>query len=793
MFYAVIDPKKPFETKEIIDSPINSSDFGIYDLIEYNCNVLSLINGKLYIWNSEDKNWVLLNSNLINKTIITLKSRFGCLFAITDSGEIYFKETIEKNESEKDEFTFGELKFAVKQREPCPHGIKFDDQSISGVTDIDCSLTTVFIIDSEKSLWTYNREKPSMDKHGYIQVSQINFKRKVWNIFCGRSHCIALCEASDSPTTNSSILDDSEISLLSPDTSLTTGPTTSTPRRNSINPKCDECQAESSCRLSLLMKLADESALNTPTSNSNGIHASDSLASSSSTTTTPASGSATDRSVKNLQETPKIPSSSMRSKLKLEKIRFPFLKQKSPKKDLKARTVWHTASLPLGSSLGSFGSPRRRHESEDGGGVEMSAIGSSSTLPRQAPPSTITDLTGAAIFSYVNLDNFIEIGESSLSTTPDSHSQRPSISTTSNPSVGGPSSESSPIKKPTAKSDNSLTAEKFELWSWGTNAQGQLGHGDTIARREPKLIRGVSGLILKVCVGDNHNIALMASGEAYVWGSNSNGQLKQMNQSFIESPTLWRLGAESTIIDVEVGPNSTAAIVAGQSNKSLASIYHFGTDEESKIETSSTSVLNGITKIGLPFGFCSISKDFGLLIGIQKDEPENSSTKENYLKLLTVTEAVKFASQLNSLTPKLVHSSKDSESKALLLNLSEKVKAWAQLLSRLASNCLKAFSKYGNLNITSGEKNCCHFKDLCKTLLELHFAFIEAVSFRCFSDIKLDDDLLFQIDKLCLENNTESSQQQKRLKYLFELPFQQFKRLRNVASTFFWFKKNDRS
>uniref|UniRef100_A0A914YAP4 Uncharacterized protein n=1 Tax=Panagrolaimus superbus TaxID=310955 RepID=A0A914YAP4_9BILA len=374
----------------------------------------------------------------------------------------------------------------------------------------------------------------------------------------------------------------------------------------------------------------------------------------------------------------------------------------------------------------------------------MSTIASSSsTLPRPAPPSTtITDLTGSAIFSYVNLDNFIEIGESSLSTTPDSHSQRQSISTTSNPSVTASSVESSPIKRPPTKieSQQMPKVEKFELWSWGINSQGQLGHGDTIARREPKMIRGVPGLIVKVCVGENHNIVLMASGEAYVWGSNSHGQLKQMNQTFIDSPNLWRLGSTSTIIDVEVGPNSTAAIVAGQSSKLNASIYHFGRrDDESETETSSTSVLNGVTKLGSPFGFCSISKNFGVLIGILPDkdeEQENILIKENYSKVLTITEAVKVASQLSSLSPKLVHSSKDSEAKILLLNLSEKVKAWCQLLSRLSSNSLKSFSNFGNLNITA-EKNC-QFKDLCKTLLELHFAFIEAVAFRCFSDIILE-------------------------------------------------------
>ena len=77
-----------------------------------------------------------------------------------------------------------------------------------------------------------------------------------------------------------------------------------------------------------------------------------------------------------------------------------------------------------------------------------------------------------------------------------------------------------------------------------------------------------------------------------------------MNQSFIESPTLWRLGAESSILDVETGPNSTGAIVAGQSSKSNASVYYFGREAEEEepsngepSPTSPTSVLNGVTKV----------------------------------------------------------------------------------------------------------------------------------------------------------------------------------------------------
>ena len=164
--------------------------------------------------------------------------------------------------------------------------------------------------------------------------------------------------------------------------------------------------------------------------------------------------------------------------------------------------------------------------------------------------------------------------------------------------------------------------------------------------------------------------------------------------------------------------------------------------------------------MGSPFGFSFISKGSGCLVGVLPEVDGPPSTRDNYAKLKTITDAVKFASHLSILSSKIIHSSnhfktylltilletflgKNSEISTLLSNLSEKVTAWSQLLSRLSANCLKYFSKHGTLNFGAHQNGCCQFKDLCRTLLELHFAFIEAVSFRCFSDIQLEYGISF--------------------------------------------------
>ena len=100
------------------------------------------------------------------------------------------------------------------------------------------------------------------------------------------------------------------------------------------------------------------------------------------------------------QETPK------RLKSTLERIRSSVQRPKLKKETRK--TTWYTSSLSIGSSLGSFGSQKNIKKDEEG--VEMSTI---TTIQRQQsqPPPAITDLTGSSSFSYVNLENFIGMGE----------------------------------------------------------------------------------------------------------------------------------------------------------------------------------------------------------------------------------------------------------------------------------------------------------------------------------------------------------------------------------------------
>jgi alpha-tubulin suppressor-like RCC1 family protein len=77
------------------------------------------------------------------------------------------------------------------------------------------------------------------------------------------------------------------------------------------------------------------------------------------------------------------------------------------------------------------------------------------------------------------------------------------------------------------------------LWTWGYNAQGQLGQGGTGAGNPtPTKLSGISGVV-SMAGGDRHTIIAKSDGSVWVWGSNDLGQLGQGATSLtpVPSPT----------------------------------------------------------------------------------------------------------------------------------------------------------------------------------------------------------------------------------------------------------------
>ena len=57
-----------------------------------------------------------------------------------------------------------------------------------------------------------------------------------------------------------------------------------------------------------------------------------------------------------------------------------------------------------------------------------------------------------------------------------------------------------------------------EVFTWGNNFVGQLGHGDEKDRNKPTKVESLAGeKIVKVACGGCHTVALSATGKVFIW------------------------------------------------------------------------------------------------------------------------------------------------------------------------------------------------------------------------------------------------------------------------------------
>lgn len=98
------------------------------------------------------------------------------------------------------------------------------------------------------------------------------------------------------------------------------------------------------------------------------------------------------------------------------------------------------------------------------------------------------------------------------------------------------------IKQVVCGSDHLLMLGKTcgRVWSSGLNTRGQLGHGDLHARPHPSIVEGLDGLVIaEISCGHWHNLSLSRFGDIYSWGWNADRQLGHSLQSAtVALPTL---------------------------------------------------------------------------------------------------------------------------------------------------------------------------------------------------------------------------------------------------------------
>ncbi|XP_041662616.1 stress-associated endoplasmic reticulum protein 2 isoform X2 [Cheilinus undulatus] len=108
-----------------------------------------------------------------------------------------------------------------------------------------------------------------------------------------------------------------------------------------------------------------------------------------------------------------------------------------------------------------------------------------------------------------------------------------------------------------------LPTLETEVWSWGRGSEGQLGHGDQLARLQPLCVKSLTGEeVIKVAAGSHHSLALTANCQVYSWGSNMCGQLGHIN-SPVTVPQLTKLSDGLRVWDVSAGQSHSLLLADG--------------------------------------------------------------------------------------------------------------------------------------------------------------------------------------------------------------------------------------
>uniref|UniRef100_A0A667WVS1 Alsin Rho guanine nucleotide exchange factor ALS2 n=1 Tax=Myripristis murdjan TaxID=586833 RepID=A0A667WVS1_9TELE len=131
-----------------------------------------------------------------------------------------------------------------------------------------------------------------------------------------------------------------------------------------------------------------------------------------------------------------------------------------------------------------------------------------------------------------------------------------------------------------------LPSLRTEVWSWGRGTEGQLGHGDQLARLQPLCIKSLSGEeVIKVAAGCHHSLALTAQCQVYSWGSNMCGQLGHVS-SPVTVPQLTKLSEGLRVWDVSAGLSHSLLLADGDCVQPI--IFYCGQQRQQEAEPAYT-------------------------------------------------------------------------------------------------------------------------------------------------------------------------------------------------------------
>jgi len=115
-----------------------------------------------------------------------------------------------------------------------------------------------------------------------------------------------------------------------------------------------------------------------------------------------------------------------------------------------------------------------------------------------------------------------------------------------------------------------------ELWTWGFNNVGQLGDNTTTQRNTPSTTFAGGTNWSQISAGNNHSLALKTDGTLWTWGNNANGQLGDNTITNKLTPITTFAGGTNWHLQEELTGNKFLAEEVIHQQLKLMVLYGFG-------------------------------------------------------------------------------------------------------------------------------------------------------------------------------------------------------------------------
>ena len=188
-------------------------------------------------------------------------------------------------------------------------------------------------------------------------------------------------------------------------------------------------------------------------------------------------------------------------------------------------------------------------------------VGDGSIVPVRLAPVQVTGLAGVTAIAAGGRHTLALLADGTLRAWGANDSGQLGDGTTTQRNAPVPVSGLSNVIAIAAGDAHSLALKNDgSVVAWGFNAFGQLGVGDTANRLVPTAVTSLGTGVGLIAAGANHSLAVKVGGALYSWGNNANSQLGNGNNTNQTSPVL--LASPSLVTAIAGGSRHSAAITA---------------------------------------------------------------------------------------------------------------------------------------------------------------------------------------------------------------------------------------